>query len=127
MSLKEKAKTGADIRYELEIATVTQWQFLSKVRWVRLEDAEQEMEKQKSEIVGENEDILIQMWLDEIDASRKEGLELKQKLQELLKDFPREDSYTDEDGDFHYVDYAGDCEVWLKRFEELLKEEKETK
>jgi len=109
MSLKEKAKTGADIRYELEIATVTQWQFLSKVRWVRLEDAEQEI-KEKSENYAK---LCARLREQVIDLTLK-GNELKQKLQQILDDF----------GDIQ--DYDNDDVIELhKALTKLLNEEKE--
>jgi len=87
---------------------------------IRLEDAQQEIENQESKIVGENEDILIQMWLDEIDANRQERLELKQKLDELLSCFRGWWRVYQ-----HYLPSAStarsDFESHLAKFEELLK------
>ena len=130
--LKEKAKSAYDIRnhvaniitkYASEHLDATKKEadaftdvVYGKKQWVRLEDAEQALL---------NRLIPLEQ---EVSILQKERLELKQKLQKLLKEFPKEmDSKNYERGcnaSFLMYSYAG-VQMWLKKAGELLlKEEK---
>ena len=102
-SLKQKAKTLNELLWEnrlewdkwlrMGVTEQKQIELASKYqeKWVRLEDAEQAI------------------------------AELKQKLQQLLTEFPRK--LWDEA--FEWKDYATEeIDEWKKKFEELLKEAK---
>jgi hypothetical protein len=91
-SLKEKSKEGQLIQGDI----------VSYGEWVRLEDAQQEID------------------------------ELKQKLQQLFKEFPDINSkdyalhngWTNHDLKDRYGLFIADVHAWKKKFERLLNEEK---
>jgi hypothetical protein len=109
MSLKEKAKTTTEIvKWALEIKPGESKPYIpleKVVEWVRLEDAEQALL-----------DRLIPLE-QQISILEKESSELKQKLQQRMKEYEEicQDSETD---------YVRRCSFLEETFEELLKEEK---
>jgi hypothetical protein len=119
--LKEKAKTSYEISEDCYIICAkckselgdcgTEKCDATKTRWVKLEDAEQEIKKVK-ELGAEAMSIMVEGELKD----------LKQKLQQLLAEFPRK-RWNEA---FEWRDYATEeIDEWKQKFEELLKEEKE--
>jgi biopolymer transport protein ExbD len=113
-SLKGKAKTGREIFDKLLISGFYDRSFHdyhdndeSREEWVSLEDAEKEL-------LMLNLKNKTNYALAEARAKKLE--ELKQKLQQLFKEIEP-----------FLIDLDGSKEHFLKKFEELLKEEKEAK
>jgi hypothetical protein len=115
-SLKEKAKTGYSI-CENAYLTCEKCKSQNKcgsencplvnVLWVRLEDAEQDIEK-------------LQTAFNIIYRTNEK---LKQKLQQLLKKFPSK--YGGSPANWRVNMYSTrEIDEWKKKFEELLKEVK---
>jgi protein-arginine kinase activator protein McsA len=110
MSLKEKAKERIDIA--LSLSEKNQYDL-----WVRLEDAEQEIE----EIHRKYEGLISKAEKDCADCYQ----DLKQKLQQLLNEFPKSEFVTM--GNLKAINstFKGEeVQNWKKKFEELLKEAK---
>jgi len=126
MSLKEKAKTLSQILGEIEglrlrflmgtDKALEQKRILENEEWVRLEDAEQEIEFQKARVDVANEMVT---------SKQKRIDELKYKLLRVLDVFPRKRQYFYSDSGWveHYND--DDIDEWKKKFEGLLKEKEE--
>jgi len=104
MSLKEKAKTITEIAGEGGFNQPE----VSTVRWVRLEDAQKEIDKREKD-QNDAYEQLLKLFL----KLEHERLELKQKLRQILDDF----------GDIQ--DYDNDDVIELHRaLTKLLNEEK---
>jgi hypothetical protein len=143
MSLREKAKTLVQIirencveLYNLRCRDcIGQCEFENSEsfagKWIEVEDAEQAIAKLKQEYLANimEEDRRQQLRIQELN---KEYEELKQKLQQLLNEFP---DINDEKYRFSGQEFITDtypmfiCDVfrWKQKFEELLKEEKNSK
>jgi hypothetical protein len=119
MSLKEKAKRVDEWYNELMPIEGSDsegnFRRSSNVLLVRLEDAQKEIDK-----LTEQRSIESKI----VDRMLKEKEEMKQKLQQLLAEFPKKRW----DEIFEWRDYDDEeIDEWKKKFEELLKEEKEAK
>jgi len=120
-SLKEKAKTKREIWNEPDI--IQKPETSVDTLWVRLEDAQQEIDRLEKQIEKE---IMIRCGYSE------QIVELKQKLQQLLNEFPDAtdekyklpDAWTAQDIVDTYTMLIKDVFGWKKKFRELLKEEK---
>jgi DNA repair exonuclease SbcCD ATPase subunit len=124
-SLKEKAKTSYAI-CEKAYLTCEACKHQGKcgsggcplvnVLWVRLEDAEQEIEKVRSDLRDAIKTNASTM-LATIEKLRNENSELKQKLQQWMKEY--EEICQDLE-----TDYVRRCSFLEEKFEELLQEAK---
>ena len=114
-SLKEKAKERIDIA--LSLSEKNQYDL-----WVRLEDAEREIEKVRSDLKDAIKTNASTMFAT-IEKLRNENAELKQKLQQLLNDFPKSEFVTMGNLKAISSTFKGEeVQNWKKKFEELLKE-----
>jgi hypothetical protein len=135
MSLKGKAKTLVEI-----IKETCSYVYITRCKdcigqcefegtesfaglWVRLEDAEKEI-KEKSKNYAK---LCARLHEQVIDLTLKDK-ELKQKLQQLLNDFPKSEFVTMGNLKAISSTFKGEeVQNWKKKFEELLKKEKEAK
>jgi protein-arginine kinase activator protein McsA len=135
-SLKGKAKTLNELFWENE----TEWKLWSRLgltekkqielspkyqeKWIRLEDAEQKIEKVRRKY----EALISKAEKDCADCYQ----DLKQKLQQLLTEFPDindkkyelPDGWTSQDIVDIYRIFFQDVFAWKRKLEELLKEER---
>jgi uncharacterized protein YdcH (DUF465 family) len=125
--MKEKAKTSYEISedsYKTCAKCKSEWASdcgtencdATKTRWVRLEDAEKEIDK--------IEEATKWLQTNYEEYIKNERLELKQKLQQLLKEFPSSVGGIPKVSWRVYVYSTEEIVAWKRKFEELLKEEK---
>jgi uncharacterized coiled-coil DUF342 family protein len=131
-SLKEKAKTSYAI-CEKAYLTCEACKHQGKcgsggcplvnVLWVRLEDAEQEIEKVRSDLRDAIKTNAFTV-LATIEKLRNENSELKQKLQQLLNEFPSKVGGIPQVNWRAGIYSTREIDEWKKKFEELLQEAK---
>jgi predicted nuclease with TOPRIM domain len=134
MSLSEKAKTLPQIekdfltfKYEKQgtISQQEQMDKFNKIQWVRLEDAQQEIDKH-----GKNNKALAEVCSnlnDKIERLERERGEQKQKLETCLSHRPLLPSFTHGTDTSSHIDIIGlvrAYQEWYAELEELLKETK---
>jgi hypothetical protein len=133
MSLKEKAKTLNELLWEnrlewdrwLRMGVTEQKQIelapKYQEKWIKLENAQKEIDEH-----GKNNEALAKVCSnlnDKILRLENERLELKQKLQQLLNEFPSKDGGSPANWRVNMYS-TREIDEWKKKFEELLKEEK---
>ena len=133
-SLKEKAKTLSDLFWENELdwykwlrLGVTEQKQIElapkyQEKWVRLEDAQKEI-NEKSEGYAK---VCARLHEQVIDLTMKEK-DWKQKLQQLIEQFRQELSRQEVMKTFSQDNVNLAFNSFARKFEELLKEEKDAK
>jgi uncharacterized coiled-coil DUF342 family protein len=147
MSLKEKAKTLVQIikencaeLYNLRCRDcIGQCEFEDSDsfagKWIEVDDVE-ELEQKVKNLETDRDNLLksLHTCTQNLNSYAKESVELKQKLQQLLNEFPDinykkyklSDSWIVSVQDIINTNalFIKDVSEWKKKFEELLKEEK---
>jgi len=135
-SLKEKAKTYSKLRDECETLELEQHrafmageqrakilyekiQEFKEKEYIAIEDAQKEIDK--------IEEATKWLQANYEESIKNERLELKQKLQKLFKDIPFDAQLIGNKWEFYRLGTKKEWLLWIQKFEELLKEEKEAK
>jgi thioesterase domain-containing protein len=142
--LKEKAKTGEQISAEIDKfyttsvyrgawanktkgMTYEEFVKLKETKWIKVEDA-QKLEDRINYLDADRERMerLYSQALQKIVDLKNGHLELKQKLQTLYNSLPIQFEKFETFREFYELGSKDAWEKWLKKFEELLKEEKQS-
>jgi hypothetical protein len=131
-SWKEKAKTD-DLEIAVQLERILRQHSVEDADafdrfYERLKIAESKLEDAQKEY-----DDLNESWQKCYTEWERKRLELKQKLQQIFKEFPDINSkdyalhngWTNHDLKDRYGLFIADVQAWKKKFEEWLKEEKE--